>query len=43
MLLGNIDIGSDEHLVVDAVVQRPILNNQKSLKLHTTSYIYVST
>lgn len=28
MLLGNIHIGPDEHLVVDTVVQRPVLNNQ---------------
>ena len=43
MLLGNIDIGSDEHLVVDAVVQRPVLNNQSEhkgrLQKKKTSYL----
>ena len=31
MLLRHIHIGSDKHLVVNVVVQRPILNNQSEL------------
>ena len=31
MLLRHIHIGSDKHLVVDVMVQRPVLDNQSEL------------